>query len=321
MRSRLLALAVVVLATAVAVPAQAGHRHHSHARVVVGLDWGIWWHPGWWSPWWYGPGPYDPGPYGPAAVASVPPTVAAVDTDVSPEHARVYLDGQLIGVADDFDGYPDYLYLEPGTYSLEFRLKGYQTETLTIDAKAGQYFPIDSELKRIPGEAAAPWYDRPKGLPVARVWGKEGAKKGEVAPATGEAAPEAAAGTPETGGAPPPSGAAAPAPRADTRLRPELEGSEAPPASEREPVDNAALELRIQPPDAAVYLDGKFLGTAEELGRLERGVAVAGGRHTIAVMAPGWTARTLALEVAPGERKQVVVELDKETGQNRPEVL
>jgi hypothetical protein len=325
MRSRLLAVAAVLITLVLAAPAQArnhyhGHaRSHAHVRVGVGFDWGLWWGPGWWGPgwwgpWWYGAGGYGPYGYAPGRVVGTPPSVAAVDTDVSPEHARVYLDGQLIGVADDFDGYPDYLYLEPGTYSLEFRLKGYETEKISIEAKAGAYFPIDFKLKRIPGEAATPWYDRPKGLPVARVWGKDGAKKGEVAPETGEAAPPGEEG-------PPPAEAAPAPPGPDTRLRPELDGGGAPPAAAAQPADNAALELRVQPDEAAVYLDGKFLGTAGQLARLERGVAVAAGRHTLEVMAPGWTAKKLVFEVAAGERRQVVVELEKETGQNRPGVL
>src|SRR5512136_291485 len=62
--------------------------------------WGGWWGPGWgWGPYWgYGaPVVYQAVPEGGAA-----PALAVVDTDVEPEHARVLLDGTLIGVADDF---------------------------------------------------------------------------------------------------------------------------------------------------------------------------------------------------------------------------
>jgi len=56
------------------------------------------------------------------------------------EHARVYLNGELIGTADDFDGFPDYLYLERGRYTLEFRIPGYESGTLEVEARAGASF-------------------------------------------------------------------------------------------------------------------------------------------------------------------------------------
>jgi len=84
--------------------------------VFVGGGWGWGW--GWGWPGYYGPA-YGPGyVYGPAAQWAV------IDTDISPEEARVYLDGRYIGTADDFDGWPDYLYLRRGHYRIEFRMDG-----------------------------------------------------------------------------------------------------------------------------------------------------------------------------------------------------
>ena len=73
----------------------------------------------------------------------------------------------------------------------------------------------------------------------------------------------------------------------------------------------SAIELRIEPEVASVYLDGEFLGTAAELSRLERGIAVTPGAHRLDVLAPGHAARSLEVEVAKGERRQVVVNLDR----------
>src|SRR6266508_2421884 len=66
--------------------------------VYVSPYWGWGW--GWgWAPYYYGAYYYGPrygyGGYGPAT------DWAVVDTDVSPEETRVYLDGRYIGVADD----------------------------------------------------------------------------------------------------------------------------------------------------------------------------------------------------------------------------
>ena len=72
----------------------------------------------------------------------------------------------------------------------------------------------------------------------------------------------------------------------------------------------------MTPANAAVYLDGRLVGTAEELGRLERGLAVSPGRHRIEVAAPGHASRSLDVDVTEGQRQQVVVELDEGAGQS-----
>jgi len=276
-RTSLIALFAVVLLSAAAT-SQARHRH------------GASWHPGW-GPWWgWGPSVYVAAP---AYMPGGAPDLAVVDTDVEPEHARVFLNGELIGTADDFDGFPDYLYLERGHYSLEFKLAGYQTAKVEIDARGGRFFPFSMQLKRAKGEAESPWYDRPDGLPVSRVYGP--AREGER----------------ETVRA-----------RPDPELREELrggkdvdddegEGESTPEPRPKAARSGAALDLRVSPANASVYLDGEFLGTAEELGQLERGAAVKAGKHRIEVLAPGHAPRSVEVDLEVGERRQVVVELER----------
>ena len=290
MRARIRAVAVVALMLAAAFPAFA-HPWHGGYGWGWGPGWG--WGAGWgwggygWA-WGFGIGPAWGGPYWGAPVAyapgpgvAVPSDLTTVETKVTPEHARVVLNGELIGLADDFDGYPGYLYLKPGHYTLEFTLKGYRSEKLEIDAQPGRHFPIELKLERVPGEKPAPWYDRPEGLPVGRVFGPKG------------------------GGQPP---AAAPGP--DASLRPELRGQprEAQPGPRAVP--GAALDLRVTPPTAAVYIDGRLVGTGEELARLERGLAIAPGKHRIEVLAPGRAPKGVDVDVPDGQRQQVVVDLD-----------
>lgn len=285
MRTKAFALALVIaVALLGAAPAFAGHWH---GRGWFGWGFGIgpvgfgigpaWWGAEWGAPAWYEP----------AYVTPARTDLTAVDTDVEPEYARVILNGELIGVADDFDGSPGYLYLEPGHYTLEFTLQGYRNEKIEVDAAPGRYVPVKLKLARIPGEKAAPWYDRPKGLPVSRVFGP--------LPATATAT-------------------AVPGP--DSSLRPEVHDRGAGSARLPAAVGGAALELRVTPGNAAVYLDGRLVGTAEELGRLERGLAVSPGRHRIEVAAPGHASRSVDVDVTEGQRQQVVVELDEGTGQS-----
>lgn len=112
--------------------------------IFGGPYWGGW---GWWGPDYYGD--YGPG-YGPA-YDDDQEDVATVDIDVSPAEARVYLDGQYIGAADDFAGDPNYLSLRPGSYRLEFRLEGYESLGIDIDAEPGAKIEVHKKLPRTPG--------------------------------------------------------------------------------------------------------------------------------------------------------------------------
>ena len=71
-----------------------------------------------------------------------------VDTDVSPEEAEVYVDGEFIGIADDFDGFPRYLALEPGEHTLSFKAEGRRTVTRDVTARRGVIIDLDFTLPR-----------------------------------------------------------------------------------------------------------------------------------------------------------------------------
>ena len=47
------------------------------------------------------------------------------------------------------------------------------------------------------------------------------------------------------------------------------------------------LMLHVEPNDASVYLDGRFIGTGEELSRLRSGLIVDVGSHRLEVVRPG----------------------------------
>ena len=68
--------------------------------------------------------------------------------------------------------------------------------------------------------------------------------------------------------------------------------------------------LDIQPADASVYLDGRFLGTGSELARLHSGLLVDRGSHRLAVVRPGYRQRELQFVVEPGEDLELEVELE-----------
>ena len=77
-----------------------------------------------------------------------------------------------------------------------------------------------------------------------------------------------------------------------------------PPREERRAsTEPGRILLSVAPGDASVYLDGRFLGTGEELSKLHAGLVVNAGLHTLEVVRPGFRA----------ERTEVVIESETET--------
>lgn len=72
------------------------------------------------------------------------------------------------------------------------------------------------------------------------------------------------------------------------------------------------LHIRAVPADAAVYLDGEFLASAQELTRLHGAIPVAVGEHTVEIVRPGYRTQTQVVRVGEGEPQWVVIELERE---------
>lgn len=286
-------------------------------RVHVGVGFG------WWG--WYGP--YYPYPYGYPYGYSYDGyyhdprgSFARIKTDVSPEEARVYLDGKYIGIADDFDGWPDYLYLGRGHYKLEFRLNGYEPQTVEIDARPGTTVKIDNKLRKMPGAKEYGSFDEPtiEG-DVQRFWvkrqnatepiGPYGRRRGYSRDDRNDE-PDVDRDDDQDRGrdsyrdrpAPPPS---------EQGWR---DGRRSPDSTVRARPDAAAktrIRLKVSPADAAVYLDDRFIGTAEEVNSLDRGVAVSPGRHTVTISRPGFRDRSKEIDVAAGDSPTFELSLEK----------
>ena len=271
-----------------------------------GVGWGYGWDAGWgwglgWGPYgFYGYNSYNGPRYGYGNGSDW----GVVDTDVSPEEARVFLDGRYIGIADDFDGSPDYLYLRPGTYNLEFRLEGYEPVTVTVNAKPGSKVDLKNKLVKIAGAKQYGSYETPPpegGL--QRYWGKKRDGTDEALdnsrhdrysePNEVEATPDGAHYAP-----PPP-----PPPNQGDLRQDEWRQSR--------PRHGARLLMMIKPDDAAVYLDDRFIGTAAEVGGVDQAVPLAPGKHTVTVSRPGFKDKTVEVEVLAGEVKRVDVALER----------
>jgi hypothetical protein len=128
----------------------------------LGYPWGYAWGPyGWYGYGGYGgwgwpgpPGGYGPG-YGPGYPRDVryqPP--GAVDLNVKPKRVEVYVNGELVGNAGSFDGFPDYLWLTPGSHELIFYREGYVTQRRVVSVRPS--WVLDLRLALQAGEAVSP---------------------------------------------------------------------------------------------------------------------------------------------------------------------
>ncbi|MEO8586093.1 MAG: PEGA domain-containing protein [Acidobacteriota bacterium] len=306
-----------------------GHRRGGsgyYGYYPYGWGWGLGWAPFYSSWWWGGPnvtivtgddgevgydGSGEVGGDARVGVSARTGRYAVVKTDLSPEEAQIFLDGKYIGTADDFDGHPDFLYLGPGRYHLEFRLPGYQTLGTDLDVSRGQRVRLDQKLKLEPGKNALDQFaPESKGTPLGRVFTKNG--------------PEAGLQADDNEAAPPPRRALrrAPPPRddgwSDRERGPEAgqripeDRMEARPEPLPRPAGNRArMRFKVSPDDAAVYVDDKYLGAGEDLAANPRGVVTEPGTHSITVARPGYKSKTVDVTVRIGSPVDVVIELEK----------
>jgi hypothetical protein len=304
-----LTLAVGLPASTASAAPHGGFHGGGRTRVIIGGYWGWGW-PGYYGYYGY---PYGYPYYGGYRYGS---SWGAVKTDVEPEEARVYLDGQYIGTADDFDGWPDKLYLRPGRYKLEFRLNGYEPLTLNVRARAGATLEVDNKMQKIAGRVSqAPDPPKMQG-DVPRYYGKK-SDRDRAQAWSGDRDDDS---------------------YSDMRRRDDVdrdadrdadqdrEADRTPPANDgwrgqRKPdstvtarparADRARLTIHAEPADAAVYVDDRFVGTADELASMDRGIVVSPGKHTVTVSRPGYRDRSTEIEVGSGRSESVRLSLEK----------
>ena len=252
--------------------------------------WAGWW---WGGPWWgwgWGWWPTTTVLYDDTATPAPRGAWGVVKTDITPEEAEVWLDGTYVGTADDFDGYPDYLYLRPGAYKLEFRLANYQTMALDIQIADGENLRFDRKMQIEPGKSALDSFPpEGKAMPYGRFFGPGGAPVS----ATVRLQDEEGIGIDD--------------PRGRTALR-----EERPPRDTALRGDRGRLRFSVTPEDAAIYVDDKYVGVGDELNGSPRGVIVDAGKRAVTVTRPGFKTKTVEVEAKVGQPIDVVVDLEKQ---------
>jgi len=90
----------------------------------------------------------------------------AIDLNIKPKKAQVYIDGRHLGRVGSFDGFPNFLWLADGAYELTIYLPGYENMVRQIEILPNQVIEVDGRLHR--GVAVRP--ERPADLPAEAPW-------------------------------------------------------------------------------------------------------------------------------------------------------
>ncbi|HEX7181290.1 MAG TPA: PEGA domain-containing protein [Thermoanaerobaculia bacterium] len=285
-----------------------GYWHHGSYYDPYFYPYGYWGRFGWWwGGWWWGDSYYPHYPYdhygrryGRYGRYGERDALGALDLDVAPGKTEVYLDGRYVGIVDQYDGFPQYLWLDKGIYDVVFFRQGYKTLARQISIYPGTVISVDDRME--PGESVRPEdlvsksterrdhriredatrreeYERRQRGDYGEDddWRDRGRRRGRV----------------------------------DERDRDEDREE----ATEEDRSESGWLRLEVEPEDASVYLDGRFVGTGRELAGLRRGLAVEPGDHHISVVRPGRQPEERDFEVEAGEETELEIEL--ETGGER----
>ena len=102
---------------------------------------------------WYGGGSYSSGysssgGYTSSSRGSMPETAGSLRLRAKPGHAKVYLDGTLIGTVEEFDGLKNHLAAEAGSHQIELRADGYETFSTTVRIEAGKTITARASMKK-----------------------------------------------------------------------------------------------------------------------------------------------------------------------------
>lgn len=209
----------------------------------------------------------------------------ALDINIRPKKTEIYVDGQYIGVAGRYDGFPSYLWLEEGTYDVVFYRQGYETLARQYTIYPGLTVDVNDRL--VPGQAI-----RPEDLPSRSTTRRDDRlrrdrQRRETAYSNRRDRFEERSR------------------QGELERRSEVDSFDARSAPAR-------VRLDVRPQDATVYLDSRFLGSGTELSSLHAGLIVDAGDHVLEVVHPGYETSVTRFAVESSEEIELEVELKSE---------
>ena len=202
---------------------------------------------------------------------------------MKPKRTKIYLDGRYIGKADQFDGFPGYLWVGEGNHELIFYLDGHETVRKEYAVVRGSVqrdrFYMDQ------GEPTPPEALSKVKQPITVKKEMKHSDRATAQRRFSYVEPQK----------PAPAAVAKVSDEEDLDLR----------------TEPGRLRFTIQPSDASIYLDGNFLGTATDLRNREGDILVDSGNHILEIVRPGYASKKLEFVVIKGETINLTQNLDK----------
>jgi hypothetical protein len=192
---------------------------------------------------------------------------------VDPEQTRVYVDNYYAGIADDFDGIFQRLYLPPGRHEISLKLDGYRTHKFRVHVPVDQTLKIHHVMERGTGEDTDEVIGEPESYRRDDDRDRDDRNYGREEP------------------------------RYEGRRDRDQDQGE----DDRDDAEAGTLRLDLKPSDASVYVDGEFRGS----GRRVENLRLAPGRHRIEVVRPGYRTVEREIDVRAGENSRVEIELGR----------
>ena len=293
---------------------RSGYRHRSYFYGSVGFGYYPY---GYWSygyrPYGYG---YGYGPYGYGYDYYYRGNAGALDLDIKPEEAQIYVDGELAGIADNYDGFPRYLWLEAGTHNIVIYHEGLETLGKQIKLEPGVVVRLKDRM--VPGEAksAEEMYAQLGPLPEAKR-GADDSGEARLAPwRFSERDRDGSRGGDEASSidadSEPRQSSQGRSARSSESWRQRGGGSRAAERIQRDFRAQAGeVTFDVVPTDAVIYLDGRLVGSGGELAEQDQPLLVDPGRHMVEVTRPGYVSVKKEFSVDSGVREAVQVKLEK----------
>ena len=238
------------------------------------------------SPYWgFGPGfgPYYPGYYAPGYYGGGGYYYgwSSARIEVKPENAQVYLDGYYVGLVDQFDGTFQRLDLPPGEHEITVYDQGYRTFHQKTVFRPGQTYHFKAVLEPLAAGTAQDPVPTPTGpdpYSPDRYRGSRGSQD------------------PNESYPPNDPGRTQPLPERQSRGENRMEVG-----------GFGTLNLRVQPGDAAVAVDGERWDSPEGGSRLS--IQLATGTHRVEVRKDGFKPYITTIQIHAGETQSLNISL------------
>jgi hypothetical protein len=218
---------------------------------------------------------------------------ASARLEVKPRDAQVYVDGYLVGIVDQFDGVFQRLDVPTGDHEVEIYFKGYRPYRQRTLFRPGETYHFKAILEPLP--AGAP--DEPPPAPSANRPDPNNQNYGTRDPRDPYNR-DPYGRDPNREPPPPP-----PVERGRPMPMPER------PGDRRGAESNSfgTLNIRVQPADAVVVIDGERWDSPDGGSRLS--VQLAAGSHRVEVRKDGFKSYTTTIQIRPGDTQALNISL------------